>query len=367
MGRLAGGIAHDFNNLLGIILGYASIIRNRVREDDPVATKALQIQRAGERAAGLTRQLLAFSSRQMLRPEVMDLGALVRDAEKMLGRLIGEDVELVSRVGPSPFHVKADPSQLEQVLMNLVVNARDAMPEGGRLVVQVADVEIERPEPVADGVLQPGRYVVLSVSDTGVGIRDEVRAHLFEPFFTTKEPGKGTGLGLATVHGIVEQSGGSIAVDSAPGEGATFRIYLPRVDPEPAPRPEPASPPRRGGETILVVEDEEPLLAMTREILSDAGYHVLEAGSGARALEVAASHAGPIHLLLTDVVMPGLSGPRTAEQLGAIRPETRVLFASGYTAGELGPHGVLDPGVELLAKPYSPSVLRARIRTILDR
>jgi two-component system, cell cycle sensor histidine kinase and response regulator CckA len=264
--------------------------------------------------------------------------------------------------------VKADPSQLEQVLMNLVVNARDAMPEGGRLRLELSNASVVSALPLERGILPPGRYVVLLVGDTGTGIGDEVRQHLFEPFFTTKERGKGTGLGLATVHGIVEQSGGHISVESAVGAGTTFRIYLPRVDeavPEPTAASGDALP--AGSETILLVEDEETLREMTREILAEAGYSVLEAENGTRALEVAAAHTRPIHLLLTDVVMPGPSGPKTAERLAALRPGIRVLFASGYTAGELGPHGVLDPSVEFVQKPFSPAVLVARIREVLDR
>ncbi len=368
MGRLAGGIAHDFNNLLGVILGYSSLVLSRLPEDHPVTGKVAQIQRAGERAAGLTRQLLAFSSRQVLVPTVVDLAVLLHDTEKMLGRLIGEDIELATSVAPGLGRVKADPSQIEQVLMNLVVNARDAMPEGGRLGIDLRDVTVESPLPLERGVLPPGAYVVLAVRDSGVGISDDVRDHLFEPFFTTKERGKGTGLGLATVHGIVEQSGGRISVETTLGAGTTFRVYLPRVDDAASDAGRaPAAATPRGSETLLLVEDEDPLREMTREILTEGGYVVLEAENGSRALEVAAAHAGPIHLLLTDVVMPGLSGPKTAERLTALRPGTRVLFASGYTAGELGPHGVLDPSVEFLQKPYTPDDLLARIRDVLDR
>jgi PAS domain S-box-containing protein len=368
MGRLAGGIAHDFNNLLGVILGYSALVLGRLPEKDPAAGKIIQIQRAGERAAALTRQLLAFSSKQVLLPEVLDLGVLLHDTEKMLGRLIGEDVELVTSVAPGLARVKADPSQIEQVLMNLVVNARDAMPSGGRLTLELSEAHVASAVPVERDILQPGRYVVLAVRDTGAGINEEVRRHLFEPFFTTKERGKGTGLGLATVHGIVEQSGGRISVETALGVGTTFRIYLPRVDEAP---PAPPSAPNaelpRGSEAILLVEDEETLRELTREILAEAGYRVLEAENGARAFEVAAVHPGPIHLLLTDVVMPGLSGPKTAERLAALRPGIRVLFASGYTADELGPHGVLDSSVAFIQKPFGPELLLARVREVLDR
>jgi PAS domain S-box-containing protein len=367
MGRLAGGIAHDFNNLLGVMLGYSSLVLSRLPESDPIAERIVQIQRAGERAAALTRQLLAFSSRQVLVPEVIDLGVLLHDTEKMLGRLIGEDVELTTRVAPDVGRVRADPSQIEQVLMNLVVNARDAMPGGGRLSLELSEVEIAEALPLDRALLEPGPYVVLAVRDTGVGIREDVRQHLFEPFFTTKERGKGTGLGLATVHGIVEQSGGHIAVETTLGVGTTFRVYLPRVEEAATVAAVMAETPRGGCETVLLVEDEEPLREMTREILAEAGYQVLEAENGARALEVAAAHAGAIHLLLTDVVMPVLSGPKTAERLALLRPDTRVLFASGYTAGELGPHGVLDPSMEFVQKPYSPALLVARVRQVLDR
>jgi PAS domain S-box-containing protein len=367
MGRLAGGIAHDFNNLLGVILGYASLVLGGIPREDPAAARVLQIQRAGERAAALTRQLLAFSSRQVLLPELIDLGVLVHDAEKMLGRLIGEDVELVVRVPPGLAFVRADPSQLEQVLMNLVVNARDAMPEGGRLLLELSELDVASALPLDRDVLPAGRYVVLMVRDTGTGISEAVRPHLFEPFFTTKERGKGTGLGLATVHGIVEQSGGRISVESAVGAGTTFRIYLPRLDEVPAGRPLAAgAAPPRGSETVLVVEDDESLRELTREVLSEAGYRVLCAENGAQALEMAAAHPETIHLLLTDVVMPGLSGPKTAERLVALRPGVRVLFASGYTAGELGPYGVLDPSVAFVQKPVSPGILVARVREVLD-
>ena len=366
VGRLAGGVAHDFNNLLTVILGYSTMLLLRLPEGDALTKKVREIQRAGERAAALTHQLLAFSRRQVLVPRILDLGAIVRDMESMLRRLLGDDIELTTGVDPDLDRVRADPGQIEQVVVNLAVNARDAMPEGGRLVIEARNVAVATPVAAERGDVPPGRYVTLCVRDTGSGMTDDVRRQVFEPFFTTKEMGKGTGLGLATVHGIVAQSGGHIALETAPGSGTVFRIYLPRED---GPLPLAAglvSEPPRGSETLLLVEDEDSLRRLAREILEDAGYIVLEAESGHRGLSVSREHAGPIPLLITDVVMPGLSGPKMAERLALERPEMRVLFASGYTDEALGPHGVLEPGVDFIQKPYRSEDLLARVRTILD-
>ena len=366
VGRLAGGVAHDFNNLLTVILGYSTMLLRRLSEGDALTPKVREIQRAGERAAALTHQLLAFSRRQVLVPRILDLGAIIHDMESMLRRLLGDDIELATAVDADLDRVRADPGQIEQVVVNLAVNARDAMPEGGRLTIEARNVEIASAVPVERGELPPGQYVTLCVRDTGSGMSDDVRRQVFEPFFTTKEKGKGTGLGLATVHGIVAQSGGHIALETGPGSGTVFRIYLPR---EEGPLPEAAgrrAEPARGSETLLLVEDEDSLRRLTREILEDAGYFVLEAESGHRGLSVSREHPGPIPLLITDVVMPGLSGPRMAERLALERPEMRVLFASGYTDEALGPHGVLMTGIDFIQKPYRSEDLLARVRTILD-
>jgi PAS domain S-box-containing protein len=366
VGRLAGGVAHDFNNLLTVILGYSTMLLRRLAEGDPLTKKVREIQRAGERAAALTHQLLAFSRRQVLVPRILDLGAIIHDMETMLRRLLGDDIELTTGVDANLDRVLADPGQIEQVVVNLAVNARDAMPEGGRLVIEARNVDLPAPAAAERGEIPAGRYVTLCVRDTGSGMTDHVRRQVFEPFFTTKGIGKGTGLGLATVHGIVAQTGGYIALETAPGSGTVFRIYLPREEgPLPATAGLLAEPPR-GSETLLLVEDEDSLRRLAREILEDAGYLVLEAESGVRGLSVSREHAGPIPLLITDVVMPGLSGPKMAERLALERPEMRVLFASGYTDEALGPHGVLEPGIDFIQKPYRSEDLLARVRTMLD-
>jgi PAS domain S-box-containing protein len=368
VGQLAGGVAHDFNNLLTVINGYSELVFEGLPPGDPARDLLDQIKRAGERSAGLTRQLLAFSRRQVLSPQVLDLNAVVADAEKLLRRLIGEDVRLTTDLAPGLGAVRADPGQIEQVLLNLAVNARDAMPTGGRLTVATRNVELgddfTRTHPDA----RPGRYVLLAVSDTGCGMTAEVKPRIFEPFFTTKGPGKGTGLGLATVYGIVQQSDGWVEVESEPGAGATFRMYLPRVErASGAWKLEPRVPTLpHGTETVLVVEDEDGVRALTQRILRRCGYTVLEAANGEEAMRVAAGHGGPIHLLVTDVVMPGPGGPVVAEWLTAERAGLRVLFMSGYTDDAVVRHGVLHASANFLQKPFSPVALAHKVREVLD-
>ena len=368
VGRLAGGIAHDFNNLLGVIIGYSELLLETPGVGDPVVRRKIEeIHKAAERAASLTRQLLAFSRQQVLEPRVLSVNAVVTELEKMLRRLIGEDVELVTRLDDALGLVKADPSQLEQVLMNLAVNARDAMPRGGRLLLQTSNVDVDETMARQRVTFKPGRYVLLSVSDTGVGMEDEVRAHLFEPFYTTKEKGKGTGLGLATVYGIVKQSGGYIWVYSEPGRGSTFKIYLPRVDEaDQEIRPAPVElETLHGTETVLVVEDEDSLRQLMGEFLGQSGYTVLEAGDATAALDVAGKHT-EIRLLVTDVVLPGRSGRELAEELQKKRPHIKVVYVSGYTDDAILRHGIDAPGVAFLQKPFSRDALLRKIRATLD-
>ncbi len=369
MGRLAGGVAHDFNNMLGVISGYGELLRERLSADPQLQGFADEVLKAGARAAGLTRQLLAFSRRQVLQPRILDVNRVVADIETMLRRVIGEDVELVTAVAERLPAIEADPGQLEQVLLNLAVNARDAMPRGGRLTLATRAVEaggeLDATRAVALG---PGPHVVLAVSDTGIGMPPEVQVHLFEPFYTTKGEGRGTGLGLATAHGIVEQSGGRIFVSSEEGRGSTFEVYLPVVEGRPssaAPAPRVELP--RGAETVLVVEDEAALRPLIRRFLDACGYDILEAGDAAAALEVAASFAGVIHLLLTDVVMPGCSGIELAAQMVARRPGIRVLYMSGYTDDEVILRGALTDDVPLLEKPFTVGILARKVREVLDR
>ncbi|HYY75048.1 MAG TPA: PAS domain S-box protein [Gaiellaceae bacterium] len=365
VGRLAGGVAHDFNNLLTGILGYADLLRMGLAEDDPRRGDAEEVKRAAERAADLTRQLLAFSRRQVLQPRVLDLNRIVEDMERMLRRLIGEDIELVTSVEPDLGRVEADPGQLEQVVANLVVNARDAMPGGGRLVLETANAAVD--ETLASGrtvEMPPGPYVVLTVSDTGAGMDEETQAHAFEPFFTTKEVGKGTGLGLATVYGIVKQSGGFIWVYSEPGEGTTFKIYLPRVEKPADGTADPPSRPARGGsETVLVVEDEKVVRDLIGRDLTGRGYAVLTAGTGVEALAVAAAHEGAIDLVVTDVVMPEMGGLELTQRLAAERPGIKVVYMSGYTELALAGEVASRP---LLQKPFNASMLADTIREVLD-
>ena len=368
IGRLAGGVAHDFNNLLGVIGGYAELLRKRVNDDPRVHKYVEDIVKAADRAAGLTRQLLAFSRRQVLQPKVLDLNAVVGEMEKMLRRLIGEDVQLVTVFDEELGTVKADPGQVEQVLMNLAVNARDAMPLGGRLTIELHNVDLDRAYDRQHADVPAGRYVMLAVSDTGQGMSREVKARAFEPFFTTKEAGKGTGLGLATVHGIVKQSGGHIFVYSEAGQGTTFKIYFPRADEagatEETAAVEPAIP--RGSETVLLVEDEGTLRELIRECLESSGYAVVEARHGAEALTLCERHPDPIHLLMTDVVMPGISGRELAGQVKAVRPGIRTVYMSGYTDDAVVLHGVLSEGMAFLQKPFTQEALARKVREVLD-
>jgi PAS domain S-box-containing protein len=367
IGRLAGGVAHDFNNLLTTILGYSDLLTEKLSQDPFLREGIEEIRKAGERAATLTRQLLAFSRKQVLTPVVLDLNVVVADLEKMLRRLIGEDIDMVTVLDKSLAHVKADPGQIEQVVVNLVVNSRDAMPRGGKLTIETKNVRLDEVYAREHGYVAAGPYVLLAVSDTGSGMDSETRAHIFEPFFTTKGQGKGTGLGLSTVYGIVKQTGGSIEVYSEVSHGTTFKIYLPpalealrSAPPGPAVRPSP------GSETILLVEDEEGVRALTRRVLVTYGYTVLEALSGEDAVEVAGRYPGVIHLMVTDAVMPGMSGPQLARHLSSLRPDMRVLFVSGYTDDAIVRHGLLKPTEAFLQKPFSPDALARKVREVLQ-
>ncbi len=369
IGQLAGGVAHDFNNILGVITGYAELLARQVGEQHPGRARLAHILEAAQRAAGLTRQLLAFSRRQVLQPALLDLNAVVAGVEDMLRRLIGEDVRLVTRLGPDPLRVKADRGQIEQVIVNLAVNARDAMPEGGTLVLETASAELDAHYARSHPDAREGLYAVLAVSDTGVGMDAETQSRIFEPFFTTKEMGKGTGLGLSTVYGIVKQSSGHIGVYSEPGQGSTFKVYLPYAEGAEAAEPSRAPEGRRelrGTETVLLVEDEISLREMVGEILEQSGYRVLAAGGGEEALAAVRAHAGPVHLLLTDMVMPRTSGRALAESLRPEHPETRVLYMSGYTGEAISHKNVLEPGTPLLQKPFTSSALLDKVREALE-
>ncbi|MBY0247101.1 MAG: response regulator [Nitrospiraceae bacterium] len=368
IGRFAGGVAHDFNNLLTVIMGYTDLVMSGLPTDAPTRGDLQEIKNAAERASWLTRQLLAFSRRQILAPQVLDLNVLIGNFEKMLHRIIGEDVALKTELAPALPPIKADPGQIEQIIMNLAVNARDAMPKGGSLTIETADVLLDEsyPKKVAD--VSPGRYVLLVVSDTGCGMDGETQKLIFEPFFTTKEAGKGTGLGLSTVYGIVKQSNGFIWVYSEPGHGTTFKVYLPTVDTEISPREPkaPSAPQQIGAETILLVEDDAALRTLTQRVLERNGYTVLVASGLEEAGRTADEHKGAIHLLLTDVVMPGGSGPDVAARLGARFPDLRILYMSGYTGAAMAHQGLLESGSPLLHKPYSPDTLLQAVRAMLD-
>jgi CheY-like chemotaxis protein len=354
VGRLAGGIAHDFNNLLTAIGGYSEFLIEGL-EDDRLKRHASEIKKAAARAASLTGQLLAFSRRQVLQPRVLDLNAVVSDMDMMLRRLIGEDIELITMLDPELPTVRADPTQIEQVIVNLAVNARDAMPNGGSVTIETTTV-----------ATHDSGWVELRMTDTGVGMTDFERQQLFDPFFTTKEGG--TGLGLATVYGIVEQSGGTIEVDSAPSMGSSFSILLPRVDAlaEVEEQPPAGEAPESGSETILLVEDEPVVRHLVAEILEASGYTVLQAGEGPSALELLRRHSGAMDLLVTDVVMPGMSGPEVAQAVTSMRPGTQVLYISGYTDSAIGHHSVLEPGIAFLQKPFNAEELNRKVRSLLD-
>jgi PAS domain S-box-containing protein len=370
IGRLAGGIAHDFNNLLMVISGYSEFLLDRLGPDPVLRSPAQEIAGAAGRASTLTRQLLAFSRKQMLAPKILDLNGVVTENLKMLTRMIGEDIDLVMVPAVGLGAVRADSGQIEQVIMNLAVNARDAMPAGGKLTIETSNVSIDEEYARFHAPLKTGSYVMLSISDTGAGMDSETQSHIFEPFFTTKGP-KGTGLGLSTVYGIVKQSGGYIWVYSDPGKGTTFKIYLPRIaevaesSAQVAASPEPAAT-EPGTETILLVEDENNLRYLARQFLEKQGYRVIEATDGAVAMQIAVAHEGTIHLLLTDVIMPGMNGRELAQRISEMRPNTKILYMSGYTENVIGRNGTLDAGIRLLQKPFTLRDLKNTVREVLD-
>ncbi|MEK6304126.1 MAG: response regulator [Acidobacteriota bacterium] len=368
IGRLAGGIAHDFNNLLTAIIGYSQLLLGRIDDDDPMKMEVEEIEKAGKRAASLTSQLLSFSRKQVVQPKVLDLRAVISDLAKMLTRVIGEDIDLINLPAPESACVKADPGHIEQIIMNLVVNARDAMPRGGKLTIQTSVIEVDARIADRELLTAPGPYVLLSVSDSGVGMDRETQARIFEPFFTTKEAGKGTGLGLSTVYGIVKQSGGDIWVDSEPGRGTTFKIYLPRVD-DAAETAKPAAASlgvHQSSETILLVEDEEIVRRLTREVLKTQGYTVLEARDGMEALSIFEQRDRTIDLMLTDVVMPNIGGAELARRVWSVRPDMKVVCMSGYTDDANLQHGVSGASIAFLQKPFTPATLARKVREVLD-
>jgi PAS domain S-box-containing protein len=368
IGRLSGGIAHDFNNLLGVIIGYSGVLKKSLDPKQPSYEFATEIEKAGQRAAALTRQLLAFSRQQILTPAVLNLNSLITDMGKMIPRLLGEDIEMSLSLDAALGNVKADQSQVEQIVMNLAVNARDAMPMGGKLKIETANVELDELYTRDHPGSKVGSYVMLKITDTGTGMDSETLAHIFEPFFTTKERGKGTGLGLATVYGVIKQSNGYIWADSAPGKGASFQIYLPRYTQEAEaaePKPEFQKKPKQAG-TVLLVEDADALRKLAQTFLQTNGFHVLTAACGEEALTIAAQHGAPLDLLLTDVVMPGMNGRVLAEQLSRRQPGIKILYMSGYTDSFIAGHGVLQAGTNLLHKPFTEEVLLSRVREVMD-
>ena len=368
IGRLAGGIAHDFNNLLLAILGTTELMLSRTDLSEETRYDVGEVRRAADRASSLTRQLLAFSRKQILQPRALDLNAVIADMNKMMSRLLNEDIALSADLRPGLDRVKADPGQVEQIILNLVMNARDAMPNGGRLAFTTSSVSVSRSQDPDITGLPAGEYVVLQVSDTGCGMSDEVLAHIFEPFYTTKSEEKGTGLGLSTVYGIVKQSGGAIAVESEPNNGSTFRVYLPATKDEilPSETGTVTRSLRIGTETVLVVEDEDMVRGPVVKILQMDGYETLEAGSGEEALQIIEAFEGTIHLMVTDVVMPGMNGRELAEHVAKLRPATKVLFMSGHMEELIVGQGVLTPGVPFLQKPFQMTVFADKVREMLD-
>jgi PAS domain S-box-containing protein len=367
VGRLAGGVAHDFNNHLAVINGYCAMLLDAMGPDNPLREQVDEILLAGNRAAALTQQLLAFSRKQVAAPRVISLNDVVAEAGKMLSRLIGDDIEIVAHFDPGLGSVVADPSQMNQVLMNMAINARDAMPGGGRIIIETSNTDLDEGYAAQHAGVAAGPYVLLSITDTGVGMTQDIAQHIFEPFFTTKDMGVGTGLGLSTVYGIVKQAGGWIWVYSEPGKGSTFKVYLPRAGGAPGPLPAPVSAAEtlRGTETVLVVEDQPEVRRLTLAVLRSRGYRLLEAANGSEALSLCEGYSGPIHLLITDVVMPGMAGRELATRLLALRPSLKTLYTSGYTANAIAHEGVLDPGVAYLPKPFSPAQLAAKVREVL--
>jgi signal transduction histidine kinase len=368
VGQLAGGVAHDFNNLLTVIMGYSQLSLEQLPADNPVRQNLEEISKAGEMAASLTRQLLALSRKQVMQPTVLDLNSVVPSMEKMLKRTIGEDIEMSTILQPDLGNVNADPGQMEQVIMNLVINARDAMPDGGKLTIKTADIYLDETFARHHIGVTPGPHVMLTVRDTGSGIDGSTQKHIFEPFFTTKEIGKGTGLGLSTVYGIIKQSAGTIWVESQVGKGTTFKIYLPRVyeDAEEHKHSTRSNQVPYGNETILLVEDADLVRHLAKEVLENKGYRVQEATSGRDALRISEQNQGPIDLLLTDVVMPEMNGHELASRLSSVRPEMRVLYMSGYTSDEIVHHGVLEQGIDFIQKPFSPEVLTLKVQEVLS-
>ena len=367
VGQLSAGIAHDFNNLLGVIIGYSEILEERLDQNSKLCKDAQEIKKAGQRAASLTRQLLAFSRQQVLEPRVLNLNTVVAETQKILRRLIGEDIEVVTDLKPNLALVKADQGQLEQIIINLAVNARDAMPDGGKLTIETANLDLDEFYARQHVPLMPGPFVMLTITDTGTGMDAETQLHVFEPFFTTKGLGKGTGLGLATVYGFVKQSGGYVWVYSELGQGTTFKIYLPQVQGEAEKERRSIGPDKlvKGTETILLVEDEESLRELTRDLLLQSGYAVLEASDGLEALAIAQQHKGSIHLVLTDVVMPRMGGLALAKQLGILQPEVKVLYMSGYSGYSAASQGLANSELELLQKPFTRNTLTRKVREML--
>jgi signal transduction histidine kinase/CheY-like chemotaxis protein len=368
IGRLSGGIAHDFNNLMTAVVGYSDLLTMKLVHDSDICKDIEQIKKAGQSAASLSRQLLAFSRKQILQPRVVDLNHIVDDIDKVLQRVIGEDISLITVLEPQLGYISVDPGQMEQVIMNIAVNARDAMPNGGKLTIETGNVYQD--ERYAQKYLgfQPGSYVMLAMTDTGTGMDEETKSHIFEPFFTTKEEGKGTGLGMSTVYGIVRQSNGHIFVYTEPGRGTTFKIYLPRIEgnAEPEEKEELAVKVLNGTETLLVVEDNDSVRNLARKVLGDYGYTILEAEDGESALKLSEAHEGSIHLMLVDIVMPGISARDLVGRLKTFRPQMKVLYMSGYTENAIVHQGILTPGTPFLQKPFTPVGLVSKVREVLD-